>query len=402
MTSIYDIPRKDIEIFLLDNNQNIESNDEDYKLVFALLKDKKAIRHTISIVEWMIAHNLLIKKINVKNYTSDEIDNMSQNEINKLAKLLTMKGNDRTNVKNILRFMNKLDKEFLINDINDVILENLNKIELQNLNIYSLNFDDIIRLLKTYRNKKAIRLFIYDNLEKIVAYHRIKIKTEDPYSTEYVLDNILDTSNVYEKDIMIKVIKDNRITFIEYHSDEEINFYIKEIEKINSVEEIRLEEYPEINSLVNFILNLITADEIGLAKQTFNIIHKFKYSGRNYSFNHELINNLINQNYIDHLKVIINFVTDEEFIIIINEIIREQSLEHIRPLLENLVRLRRYDILINIIELYAEKLLYNYEGTASMKITNLLEKMKDAIKSENYDLIFNFIKSIIKISSTDY
>ena len=298
--------------------------------------------------------------------------------------------------------MNKLDKEFLINDINDVILENLNQIELQNLNIYHLSFDDIIRLLKTHRNKKAIRLFVYNNLEKIIAYHQIKIKTEDPYSVEYVLDNILDTSNIYEKNVMIKVIKDNRLTFIEHHSDEEINFYIKEIEKINSVEEIRLEEYPEINDLVNFILNLITADEIGLAKQTFNIVHKFKYRGRNYSFNHELINNLINQNYIDHLIVIMDFIEEKEFIMIINETIREQSLEYIREFLINLIRLQKYDILINILELYAVKLLYNYEGTASMKITNVLEKMKDAIKSENYNLIFHFMDSIIKISSTDY
>lgn len=402
MTSIYDIPRKDIEIFLLANNKNIDNNDKDYKLALTLLKDRKTIGHTTSIIEWMIAYNLLKRKVNIKNYTSYEIDTMSQNKINRLAKLLTMNGNNKDNIKNILKYLNRLNKEFLISDINDIILENLNQIELQNLNIYHLDFDDIIKLLKTHRNKKEIRLFIYANLEKIVAYHRIKITTENPNYTDYVVDNILDTSNIYEKDVMIKVIKDNRSIFIEYHSDDEINYYIKEVEKINSVEEIKLEEYPEINNLVNFILNLITADEIGLAKQTFNIVDKFKYRGRNYSFNHELINNLTNQNYIDHLKVIIDFIEEKEFITIINEIIRERSLEDMRELLINLIRLQKYDILINILELYAEKLLYNYESTASIKITNVLEKMKDAIKSENYDLIFQFIKSIIKISNTDY
>lgn len=402
MTSIHDIPRNDIEIFLLANNQNIQNNDQDYKLALTLLKDRKTIGHTTSIIEWMIAYNLLKRKVDIKNYTSHEIDTMSQNKINRLAKLLTMNGNNKDNIKNILKYLNRLNKEFLISDINDIILENLNQIELQHLNIYHLYFDDIIKLLKTHRNKKEIRLFIYANLEKIVAYHRIKIRMDDPYRTDYVLDNILNTSNIYEKDIMIKVIKNNRLTFIEYHSDDEINYYIKEIEKINSVEEIKLEEYPEINNLVNFILNLITADEIGLAKQTFNIVHKFKFMGRSYSFNHELINNLMNKNYTDHLKVIIDFIEEKEFIIIINEIIREQSLEDMKELLINLIRLQKYDILINILELYAENLLYNYESTASRKIKNVLEKMKDAIKSENYDLMFYFIMDLIKISNTDY
>ena len=100
MTSIYDIPHKDIKIFLLANNQNIKGNDEDYELALELLKDKESIGHTISIIEWMVARNLITKKISIKNYTSDEIDNMSQNEINKLSKLLTMEGNNRTNVNN--------------------------------------------------------------------------------------------------------------------------------------------------------------------------------------------------------------------------------------------------------------------------------------------------------------
>lgn len=63
MTSIYDIPYKDIKMFLLTNNKNINNKDIDYKQVLTLLKNKESKGHTKSIIEWMIAHNLLIKLI---------------------------------------------------------------------------------------------------------------------------------------------------------------------------------------------------------------------------------------------------------------------------------------------------------------------------------------------------
>ena len=79
----------------------------------------------------MIAHNLLLNQVNIPNYTINEIDNMSQNEINKLAKLLTMKGNNPDNIKNILRYLHKLDDEniILLPEINDLILNTLYDIE---------------------------------------------------------------------------------------------------------------------------------------------------------------------------------------------------------------------------------------------------------------------------------
>ena len=89
MTSIYDIPYEDIQIFLLVND--INNKNESYDIALELLKDKKSVGHTISIIEWMMAHNLLINKINIPIYNIWEIDNMSQNETNKLAKLLTIK-----------------------------------------------------------------------------------------------------------------------------------------------------------------------------------------------------------------------------------------------------------------------------------------------------------------------
>jgi len=109
MADINDIPYEDIEEFLLANNKNLKDNVYDKTLI--LLKDKEAIGHTTSIIEWMIAYNLLQNDINIPQYSIDEIDNMSQDEINKIAKLLTMKGNNTKNIKNILRYLHKLDDD---------------------------------------------------------------------------------------------------------------------------------------------------------------------------------------------------------------------------------------------------------------------------------------------------
>ena len=114
MTTVYDIPYEDIAIFLLSNAVNYENEDDAYNKALILLSDKKAIGHTISIIEWMMAHNLLLRNINIPNYTTSEINKLSQTEINKLAKLLKMKGNNIINIKNILKYLYKLDNKILL------------------------------------------------------------------------------------------------------------------------------------------------------------------------------------------------------------------------------------------------------------------------------------------------
>ena len=190
MTSIYDIAYEDIKIFLLANNPRYDYKNEDeaYNIALILLKNKKAIGHTISIIEWMMAHNLLVKNINIPIYTSYEIDNMSQNEVIKLAKILGMNGNNRDNVKNILRYLHKLDDEnvTLFPEINDIILQNLNKLEINEINFENLKFNDVINLLKTHRHKALIRKQIYDNMEKIVLYNVFHINAEKLDNLDYV------------------------------------------------------------------------------------------------------------------------------------------------------------------------------------------------------------------------
>ena len=171
MTSIHDIPYKDIEEFLLANNTYFNNKDDAYDKSLILLKDKNTKGHTISIIEWLISHNLLIRNINIRNYTTNEIDNMSQNEINNLSKLLTMKGNNRENIKNILNYLYKLDNISLLPEINNIILKILDEIEINDINFEILDPYDIITLLKVHRNKSIIRKEIYNNMKNILFYN---------------------------------------------------------------------------------------------------------------------------------------------------------------------------------------------------------------------------------------
>jgi len=181
MTSIYDVPYEDIEKFLLANNKNWNNENEAYETSFDLLKNKNVRGHTTRIIEWMIAHNLLVNKINIPHFTIDEIDNMTQNEINKLAKLLTMKGNNVNNIKNILRYLHKLDEEdiVLLPEINDLILDTLYDVEktdrMLRLTIEAGSSRDILELLEKHHNKKIIRELILDNMEEIVDNLSISI-----------------------------------------------------------------------------------------------------------------------------------------------------------------------------------------------------------------------------------
>jgi len=114
MTDIYDIPLEEIKIFLLANNENFEDKNDAYNKASILLKDKKAKGHTTSIIEWMIAYNLIQNNVNIPEYKINEIDDMSQEDIDKLSKILTMKGNNPKNIKNILRYLHKLDENKLL------------------------------------------------------------------------------------------------------------------------------------------------------------------------------------------------------------------------------------------------------------------------------------------------
>ena len=385
MTDVYDIPYKDIQKFLVANNKDFKNEDDAYNKALILLKDKKAIGHTTSIIEWMMAHNLLIRKVNIPIYAISEIDKMSQDKINKLAKLLTMSGNDRNNIKNILRYLRKLDDETLLPDINDIILNNLTKLELQNINVADLNYDSVINLLKTHRNKKEIRNFISDNLEKIIIYNSLEID----YSDGNDIGDLLSIVNIYNKNIIIEIIMDNKEQLKKYYSDKELNDIIKEAKENDEDQEG--EVYigkNEMDNLVNFTLNLIDIKEIGLAKKVFNITNEQYYFGRDYPYNNYLVD-LSRIKSINVLKIIIDFMGEREYIKNYESIFDTTFDKNGVNFFNNLVTLKQYELLGNILELF----IYSNSNPYNSKLKEI-KTLKQIIKSENDNLILKYIDDI--------
>jgi len=405
MTSIYDIPYEDIKIFLEANNK-ISENDA-YNETINLLKDKKAKGHTTSIIEWMMAYNLLINKVNIPYYTISDIDNMSQIEINDLAKLLNMKGNNRNNIKNILRYLHKLqdEREFLLPELNNFILNTLTQLETQDIDIYNLNFNDVINLLKTHRNKNAIRKFISDNIEKIIVYKSLEFDISEilkGISYEQLKEPLVDIFNYilirtdfHNKNITIEIIKDYKLELLKYYDDKEINDFIKNIEKNNEKNNeteygIGIRKY-QMYDLVDFTYNLIKNREIGLAKKVFDIVNELKYFAMEHSYNYFLLYRSIYAYNNYALENIISFMGEDGFIIAFEEILLEETSGTIILFLENITKLEKYDLLFKTIQTY----IITNDDQYKVKTTNkILQNLKKAIKSKNDDLILDYINQI--------
>jgi len=274
MTSIYDIPYEDIEEFLLANNSryDFKNDDEAYNTALILLKDKKSIGHTMSIIEWMMAHNLVMRKINISNYTVQEIDNMSQIKINQLAKLLTMNSNNVDNIKNILRFLHKLDDVTLLPEINSIILRNLNELEINDINFETLKLNDAINLLKTHHNKALIRKEMYNNIEKIILHNFFNIDFKNFNNLRYI--NVL--TYLLPKYVILELIKYNEKTLLKNHTIEEIDSFLVFFEE-NERDAVWVDLLKNQKSLGDFLINLIEINECSLVKKVFDIIKKYKF-----------------------------------------------------------------------------------------------------------------------------
>ena len=400
MTSIYDIPYKDIQIFLLANNINIQNNKQDYNKTMILLNDKKAKGHTTSIIEWILAHNLLINNVDIPYYTINQIDDMSQNDINQLAKLLNMKGNNTQNIKNILRYLHKLYVS--LPEIHDIIFKNLSDLEINDIDIYSLNFDNIISLLKTHRNKKDIRKFISDNISKIIVYISLELNITELLtdisnellkgSLDDVLFDVFEWTDFNNKNIMIEIIKDYNPKLLEHYNDKEIKDFIKEIEEKDDTEYITRISKIKMYELNNFTFDLISIHEIGLARQFFNIINNFIYSDRVNSYNRFLIKRLIYINDIKALKNIINFMGENSFSDHFAGIIATTEMpKTIINFLENLTKLEEYNVLLNFLKEFRDTI----SNTNKRKIINrILQNVVDAINTKNNEHIFDYINQI--------
>jgi len=384
---------KTLKEFLVTNKRSFKNKDDAYDKALILLKDRKAIGHTNSIIEWLIAHNLFVRKVNIPNYSIYEIDNMSQNEINQLAKLLTMNGNNSENIKNILRYLHKLNDIELDIDINQTILQNLDDLELSEINFETLRFNDSIDLLETHRNKALIRKMIYNNMDKIIFYMIFNVEYEKLRSLKYIYD----LSYQFPRNIILELIKNNEKRILKNHTIEEINDLINSLDESDDNEEVPIGR--GITSLVNYMINLIKIDEIGLAKQVFDISNKYKFTvliNRVKKFFSEyLVEYLIyNPNInVNIFNILLNFIGETNFIINLGDVFRRTMFlkpDYIKGLINKLIILEKY----NLIEIVVNNLATNnYEGGGDV-YRLLLPLTKKAIEIKDYDLLTKYLKIV--------
>ena len=151
----------------------------------------------------MIAYNLLINKINIPKYSIYEIDFSSKDEISQLSNSLTMKGNNINNVKNILRYLGKLEERIaFIPEINNIIADKYYK--LLELDILSSNLCNVIKIFK---NNRILRRFLYDNMKYIIDKNKICNK----YNDYHISDFIFELAELKERFLARKVLEIHNI-----------------------------------------------------------------------------------------------------------------------------------------------------------------------------------------------
>jgi len=401
MTSIYDVPYEDIQKFLLVNNKNYIDKDDAYDKTLTLLKDKNSKGHTISIIEWMIAHNLLIRNINIPNYTSYKIDNMSQNEINELAKLLTMKGNNRENIKNILRYLGKLNENILLPEINEFILSNLNQLDINEINFDELNFTNIIKLLKTHRNKNLIRKMLYNNMENMILYNIFYIDFKQLDRLDYIQFLLEQTGT--PKRIILELINNNKQRLLKNYTKEDIDKVINYVnEQYKDYDDLAIDIYQDIRELTKFLVDLVKIDEIALAKTVFEIINKYKFEATlihtHYTFIQYLIANLGWRTDVgDKINVLFDFIGNENIITSFNYLFNRDFGYYIKKFLKILIITNRFEVFLEILNLLTKK---NHKRSGQA-INILLPKIKQAIELNDNLLLFKYL-DIINLALDGY
>jgi hypothetical protein len=120
---------------------------------------------------------------------------------------------------------------------------------------------------------------------------------------------------------MLEIINDNEEKILKNYSVEEKDDYINIIKNsTNNIYDIAIGKY-NMNDLIYFIYNLIINHEIILAKKAFYISKRNNYIEKDYHFEYHLLESLLDNDDINFLKVIIDFVGEDEFIQLFDNII---------------------------------------------------------------------------------
>ncbi len=144
MTDIQDLSLGHVKKFLSKNGIFVPKNkDEIYDKAFKLMNEKFTLYDDvdISIIQWMLAYNALKRNAINKIYHINDINNLSEIELSKLAKNLGLKRNNIDNIIKVLRFMHKFDSKLEqetvtgIYDLDKLLLQTIDNEELNNLTI---------------------------------------------------------------------------------------------------------------------------------------------------------------------------------------------------------------------------------------------------------------------------
>jgi hypothetical protein len=121
MTDITDIPYDDVILFFKNNNRKVpNSKKQAYDLLAKLIQTKDYDYYTDSIIDWIMAYNLIQLKVIIPKYKTSEILALSKADLSKLSKLLKMKTIKINHIINILKYLHKLENgEIQIEKINE-------------------------------------------------------------------------------------------------------------------------------------------------------------------------------------------------------------------------------------------------------------------------------------------
>jgi len=206
MADIHDLNLDHLKYFLVQNGIFVPKNiDQIYEKAFDLMNDKITLYSdiNISIIQWVLAYNALKSNVINRRYTEGEIKNLSEMELNKLAKKLGMKGNNIVDIIAILGFMHKLyTKEHQetitgIYDVDKILLQAINPEELSNLTVNDYT-KIILNDQNFWKERLKVRLGLTTN-RKVDYKHITKLldngksfEENYQYALKHKLNDIID------------------------------------------------------------------------------------------------------------------------------------------------------------------------------------------------------------------
>ena len=141
--------------------------------------------------------------------------------------------------------------------------------------------------------------------------------------------------------------------------------------------------------LVYFTFDLITIDEKTLAKKLFDIVNHLHYFGESY-YNYDLVKFSIIDSKI--LESIIEFMGEDKFVKVFEEILLNETPEpSIYKLMINLVLLKKYKLLVDILQLYI--VINNYHPKVKTLSKYLLD-IKEAIRFKDRARVLRYIDDL--------